>query len=123
MILVDTSVWVDHLRSGDPRLAALLERGEVLMHPWVVGELACGHLRARRQVLALLEGLPVATLATHNEVLVLIEGHPLAGRGIGYLDAHLLAAARLSGSWLWTLDRRLASLAAELGVAWDQPKP
>jgi predicted nucleic acid-binding protein len=120
VILVDTSVWVDHLRNGDPCLVALLEQGAVLMHPAVIGEIACGHLRGRRQVLALLEGLPSATQASHREVLVLIEGHPLAGRGLGHLDAHLLAAARLSGSWLWTLDRRLAALVAELGVAWDQ---
>jgi predicted nucleic acid-binding protein len=119
LILVDTSVWVDHLRADVPRLAELLERGEVLTHPWVIGEIACGHLRARRQLLALLDGLPSVTLATHQEVLVLIERHPLAGRGIGYIDAHLLAAAKLSGCALWTRDRRLAGLAAELGVAWD----
>jgi hypothetical protein len=115
VILVDTSVWVNHLRSGDPRLAALLERVEVLMPPWMVGELACGHRRARGQVLALLEGLLAATLASHREVLVLIEGHPLAGRGVCYLDAHLLAAARLSGSWLWTLERKQLP-AAEQGL-------
>lgn len=119
MILVDTSVWVDHLRSGVPRLAQLLEQAEVLTHHWVIGEIACGTLRARQQVLALLDGLPSVTLATHYEVLGLIERHPLAGRGIGYVDAHLLAAAKLSGCGLWTRDRRLAVLAAELGVGWD----
>ena len=119
MILVDTSVWVDHLRAGVPRLAELLERAEVLTHPWVIGEIACGHLQARQQVIALLEGLPPATLATHREVLVVIERHPLAGRGIAYVDAHLLASAKLSGCGLWTLDRRLGALAAELGVGWD----
>lgn len=119
MILVDTSVWVDHLRSGVPRLAQLLEQAEVLTHHWVIGEIACGTLRARQQVLALLDGLPSVTLATHDEVLGLIERHPLAGRGIGYVDAHLLAAAKLSGCGLWTRDRRLAVLAAELGVGWD----
>ena len=119
MILVDTSVWVDHLRAGVPQLAELLNRAEVLIHPWVIGEIACGQLQARQQVLALMEGLPSATLATHREVLVLIERHPLAGRGIGYVDAHRLASAKLSGCGLWTLDRRLGALAAELGVGWD----
>ncbi|MCT0199230.1 type II toxin-antitoxin system VapC family toxin [Synechococcus sp. CS-1325] len=120
MILVDTSVWVDHLRAGVPHLAELLEGGEVLSHPWVIGEIACGHLRARRQVLALLEGLPTVTLASHSEVLLLIERHPLAGRGIGYIDAHLLASAKLSRCSLWTLDRRMVVLGGELALTWDQ---
>ncbi len=117
MILVDTSVWVDHLRIGLPALKAALEAGEVVMHPWVIGELACGTLRQRAQLLGLLQGLPSATVAGHSEVLLLIEQEQLMGRGIGYIDAHLLASARLTGCWLWTGDRRLGVLAQDLGVA------
>ena len=117
MILVDTSVWVEHLRRGLPRLAKLLQEGEVLIHPWVIGELACGNLRNRQQVLDLLQGLPAATVASDAEVLLLIEGEQLIGRGIGYVDAHLVAAARLSHCRLWTQDRRLAAVALEQGVA------
>ena len=96
MILVDTSVWVDHLRSGVPLLANLLQEGEVLIHPWVIGEIACGNLRNRQQVLDLLLGLTTALVASDSEVLLLIERGNLMGRGIGYVDAHLLAAAKLS---------------------------
>jgi predicted nucleic acid-binding protein len=117
VILVDTSVWVEHLRRGLPRLATLLQEGEVLIHPWVIGELACGNLRNRSQVLDLLQGLPEAPLASDAEVLLLIERDRLMGRGIGYVDAHLLAAARLSACRLWTQDRRLAAVAEEQGVA------
>jgi predicted nucleic acid-binding protein len=117
LILVDTSVWVDHLRSGVPLLANLLQEGEVLIHPWVIGEIACGNLRNRQQVLDLLLGLPTALVASDSEVLLLIERGNLMGRGIGYVDANLLAAAKLSRSGLWTQDRRLAALAQEQGLA------
>ena len=117
MILVDTSVWVDHLRSGVPLLANLLQDGEVLIHPWVIGEIACGNLRNRQQVLDLLLGLTTAVVASDSEVLLLIERGNLMGRGIGYVDAHLLAAAKLSRCGLWTQDRRLAVLAQEQGLA------
>ena len=117
MILVDTSVWVDHLRSGVPLLANLLQEGEVLIHPWVIGEMACGNLRNRQQVLDLLLGLPTALVASDSEVLLLIERGNLMGRGIGYVDAHLLAAAKLSRCGLWTQDRRLAVVAQEQGLA------
>ncbi len=117
MILVDTSAWVEHLRHGLPRLATLLQEGEVLIHPWVIGELACGNLRNRQQDLELLQCLPMATVASDAEVLLLIERDQLMDRGIGYADAHLLAAARLSHCRLWTQDRRLAAVAQEQGVA------
>ncbi|MFM9101772.1 MAG: type II toxin-antitoxin system VapC family toxin [Cyanobium sp.] len=120
MILVDTSVWVEHLRHGLPRLATLLQDGEVLIHPWVIGELACGTLSNRRQVLELLQGLPAATVASDAEVLLLIELDQLMGRGIGYVDVHLLASARLSHCWLWTQDRRLEAVAQEQGLAIPQ---
>lgn len=117
MILVDTSVWVEHLRHGLTRLDTLLQEGEVLIHPWVIGELACGQLRNRRDVLELLQGLPAAVVASDAEVLLLIERNQLMGRGIGYVDAHLLASARLSHCRLWSLDRRLVALAQEQGLA------
>lgn len=117
MILVDTSIWVDHLRSGVPQLTAALQAGEVFIHPWVIGELACGNLRDRGRVLQLLQGLPAARVATPAEVLALIEQHQLMGRGIGFVDAQLLASAKLTHCSLWTQDRRLADLAQALGVS------
>lgn len=119
MILIDTSVWVEHLRRGLPSLATLLQEGAVLIHPWVIGELACGNLRNRADVLELLQGLPAAIVASDSEVLLLIERAQLMGRGIGYVDAHLLASAKLSHCLLWTQDRRLAALTQEQGLAFD----
>ena len=117
MILVDTLVWIDHLRAGDDELAALLNGSRVLMHPFVLGELACGNLRNREMVLRLLKDLPRAAVATDEEVLFFIDRHALMGRGIGYVDAHLLAAVTLSGSTrLWTRDKRLRALANELAL-------
>jgi predicted nucleic acid-binding protein len=117
VILVDSSVWIDHLRTGDPVLAGLLDRAGVLGHVFVRGELACGNLRRRDEVLALLADLPQAVVATDNEVLELIERHRLMRRGIGYVDAHLLAATLLTGgARLWTRDLRLAEVAKQLGV-------
>ena len=115
-MLVDTSVWVNHLRSGLHSLAAALENSEVMIHPWVIGELACGNLRDRNHVLDLMRSLPAATVATDAEVLRLIEQEQLMGRGIRYVDAHLLASTRLSRCRLWTDDHRLRNLALELGV-------
>ncbi|HEX7124710.1 MAG TPA: type II toxin-antitoxin system VapC family toxin [Thermodesulfobacteriota bacterium] len=118
MILVDTSVWVDHLRRGDAALAAALEAVEVCIHPFVLGELACGTLRNRREVLELLARLPGVPVATDEEALEFIERRALMGRGIGYIDVHLLASAALAGTVrLWTRDRRLAAVAADLGLA------
>lgn len=116
MILVDTSVWVDHLRKGDQGLAMLLAANRVLMHTFVVGELACGNLHQRDKVLALLKGLPRAAVATDDEVLFFIERHALMGRGLGYVDMHLLASVALQGSArLWTKDKRLGAMAVTLG--------
>ncbi len=120
MILVDTSVWIDHLRSGDPRLADALEQGLVLTHPFIVGELACGNLRSRDTLLPLLDSLPPAPRATDEEARALIEARRLMGRGIGFVDVHLLAAAVLADQGrLWTRDRKLASVAHELGVSFN----
>lgn len=120
MILVDTSVWIDHLRTGDPKLVELLQDGQVLTHPWVIGELALGRLSRRGEVLALLHNLPQATVATDVEVLTLIDNQQLFGLGVGYVDAHLLAATMLStNARLWTRDKRLAAAAHQHGLAGD----
>ena len=123
MILVDTAVWIDHLRGAEPRLAALLDDNQVLIHPIVAGELACGNLRDRHDVLRLLGGLPQAPVAADDEVLRFIERHHMMGCGIGYIDAHLLAATALATpSLLWTSDERLRGMAARLGLAYDLPR-
>ena len=120
MILVDTSVWVEHLRSGSAALAEELGAGQVLTHPFVIGELACGTLKNRREVLGLLGRLPSAPTATHAEALDFLERCRLMGRGIGFIDVHLLASAALAApARLWTRDRRLAMIATELNVAYQ----
>lgn len=116
MVLADTSVWIDHFRRGSPRLSALLEASEVLGHPFVIGELACGNLRRRTELLALLQALPPAQRTSDNEVLVFIERHRLHGRGLGLVDMHLLASCALARTALWTADRRLRKSAGELGL-------
>jgi predicted nucleic acid-binding protein len=118
VILVDTSVWVEHLRRGDPDLAARLDAGEVLGHPLVVGELAMGNLGQRDLILAMLGNLPQALVATHDEVMGLVAREALHGLGIGYVDACLLASVRLSpDARLWTRDRRLSEVAARMGLS------
>ncbi len=120
MILVDTSIWIDHLRSGRASLAQLLERGLVLGHPWVTGELAMGHLAQRREIIGLLGRLPQAALATTDEVLTFVERHELYGTGLGFVDAQLMAATQLTPDGrLWTADRRLATAASRLGFVGD----
>jgi predicted nucleic acid-binding protein len=119
MILVDTSVWIDHLRSGDDGMITLLNNSQVFMHPFVLGELACGNLHNRAEVLSLLRNLPQAIVARDEEVLFYIERHELMGRGIGYVDAHLMAAVALDvGTRLWTRDKRLQTLSGEQGFAY-----
>jgi predicted nucleic acid-binding protein len=121
VILVDTSIWVDHLRDSDPALVTVLERGQALAHPWVTGELALGRLRERAGVLQLLDQLPQAVVATAAELLAFIEHHKLFGVGIGYVDAQLLASARLTeDAELWTGDRRLQGVAERVGVAYSR---
>ena len=118
MILVDTSVWIDHLRAGNRLLVELLEAGNVLVHPFVIGEIALGNLKQRELILGALADLPQAVVARDDEVMPFIEGSGLFGRGIGYLDVHLLASIRLTvGSLLWTHDRRLRDIAEQLGMA------
>jgi hypothetical protein len=116
MILIDTSVWVAHFRHGTPMLQDLLDAGLVFTYPFVIGELACGNLKDRTNILGDLEALPSAASATHEEVLRLVADRQLWGRGIGWVDAHLLASALLSGCPLWTLDARLVRAASHAGV-------
>lgn len=118
MILVDTSIWIDHLRSGNPALTGLLETGQCCIHPFVIGELACGNLSNRQEILGLLQSLPRLSTATDEEALFFIEQHRLMGRGIGYVDTHLLAATMIHAARLWTRDKRLKDIAETLGLAY-----
>ena len=118
MILVDTSVWVDHLHKDNAPLIQLLDAGRVLVHPFVIGEIALGQMRQRKAILTALSDLPRTQVATEEEAMSFIERHALYGRGVGYIDVHLLAAARLTaGAALWTTDRRLHAVADTLGLA------
>ena len=118
MILADTCVWVDHIRKADPRLSLLLANDQLLGHPFVTGEVACGSLARRSLTLTLLAELPSAVLAHDDEAMELMARQGLMGIGIGYIDVHLLAATLLThGATLWTRDKRLAAAATRLGVA------
>jgi predicted nucleic acid-binding protein len=116
MVLVDTSVWISHFRAGNKRLASLLNGGEVVSHPFVIGELACGNLKNRSEILSLLKTLPSAKKAAHDEIMAFIEDAGLEGRGLGYIDIHLLASALLSNVPLWTIDRKLDKAATDLEI-------
>ncbi len=119
MILVDTSVWIDHFRSGDTQLSTLLDHGMVQTHDFIIGEIACGNLKNRQQTLYLLSCLPRCTATSPEETLFFIERHGLMGRGIGYVDASILASAVLVQANLWSRDKRLMALATELGCAYS----
>ncbi|MFQ5720182.1 MAG: type II toxin-antitoxin system VapC family toxin [Acidobacteriota bacterium] len=116
-MLVDTSVWIDHLRRRNAKLASKLQNGEVECHPFVIGELACGNLRRRGEILSLLNALPQVQQAQHDEALALMESRRLMGRGLGWIDIHLIASALVSRTSLWTSDKRLAACAQALGLA------
>jgi predicted nucleic acid-binding protein len=122
VILVDTSVWIAHLRWQQPDLTALLEHERVLTHPFVIGEVACGQIRQRAEILRLLNELPASVSASHDEVLRMIEDRKLWGKGVGFVDFHLLASAMLAGCQLWTVDQRFSDLAADFKLHW-RPKP
>ncbi|MEM7766951.1 MAG: PIN domain-containing protein [Pseudomonadota bacterium] len=120
MILVDTSIWIDHLRAAIPALQSHLERNQIASHPHVIGEIGLGSLRDRVTIYTMFQQLPQATVASHEEVLIMIETHELFARGIGYVDAHLLASTRLTpDARLWTRDRRLETAAQALGIAFQ----
>lgn len=122
-VLVDTSVWIDHFRRREPRLAELLAAGQVVGHSAVIGELACGTLRERERILQDLQRLPTLVHARVDEALLLLERHRLWGRGLGWTDVLLLASCRLGGAALWTRDRSLNAGAVELGVAYAVARP
>ena len=114
MVLVDTSVWVSHFRETHDGLVELLNNGEVVCHPFIIGELACGNLNNRTSIIALLEALPAALVVEHEELLSFIEARKIMGKGLGYVDVHLLAASFLTGVPLWTLDKKLDRVAGGL---------
>jgi predicted nucleic acid-binding protein len=116
MVLVDTSVWVAHLREGNAGLASLLNQDQVMCHSWIIGELACGHLTKRSEILSLLRALPSVIVADHDEVIDLIEKRFLMGKGLGYIDMHLLVSALLSRVTLWTFDKKLNEVAGLLSL-------
>jgi len=116
MVLVDTSVWVSHLRHGNEDLQKLLYEGEVVSHPFIVGELACGNLKNRHEILTYLQSLPMAILAEDEEVLKFIENNQLMGKGLGYIDVHLIASAVLTNVLLWTLDKTLDKFTEKIGI-------
>lgn len=119
MIIADTSIWVDHFRREDEELKGLLYSGQVLLHPFIIGELSLGHFRSRKTVLQMLNDLPKAIIASDDEVAVFIEKHRLYGLGIGYIDSHLLASAFLTKVRIWTKDKRFKEVAVKLGCAYS----
>lgn len=120
MILVDTSVWIDHWRDANPLLADLLLDGQILCHSLVIGELACGRFRHCAEILSLMNNLPHAPSVTHDEALAFIDAHALMGSGLGWIDVHLLASASLAGERLWTRDSTLGGAARRLGVGFTR---
>lgn len=118
MVLVDTSIWVDHLRHGDPGLVSILENGDAHCHPFIIGEIACGNLASRKEILHRLSLLPSASLVRHSEVMAFIEAHRFSGLGLGFIDMHLLAAANLDGFKIWSRDKALRKAAEKLKIAY-----
>ena len=118
MVIVDTSVWITHLREGNSNLKGLLLDGEVACHPFIIGELACGAIKNRNEILSLLRSLPMASVVTMEEFLYFIDRNKLMGMGVSFVDVHLLASAQISGLPLWTFDKRLKSAAVKLNIAY-----
>lgn len=118
MVIVDTSIWVDHLRKGSLHLEKLLLEAQVACHPFIMGELACGNIKNRNEFLSLIQTLPMAPTINLDEFLYFTEQNKLMGKGIGFVDIHLLASARLSEIPLWTSDKKLKSVSMELNIAY-----
>lgn len=123
MVLADTSIWIDHFRKGNDKLVSLLDAEEAAIHPFVLGELACGNLANRKEIIALLHALPDATEVEDDELLLFIEHRRLMGRGIGLIDAHILASCCIDSCLLWTGDKRLQVLAKEMNIEFSQHQP
>jgi predicted nucleic acid-binding protein len=119
MVLVDTSVWILHLRKGSRKLENLLNDGNVACHPFIIGELACGNLTNRKEILSLLNTLPMSPEAEHGEVMQFIENYRLMGKGLGYIDMHLLTSALLNQIRIWTIDGKLKKVSSELGIGFS----
>lgn len=118
MVLVDTSVWVHHLRFSNPELVSLLNNAEVMIHPFVIGELACGNLKNRNEILTLLHSLPAVSQADDDEILFFVEKNKLFGKGVGLIDVHLLSSSKLENILLWTTDKKLEKVANKLNLAY-----
>lgn len=122
MILIDTSIWIDHFRVGNTHLSTLLDQQQVLIHPMIIGELACGNLKNRTEILSLLQNLPTTQEASNTEVLYFIEQNKLMGRGVGFIDFHLLSSVALTQQTsLWTGDKRLQKVAQAINLNYDKP--
>lgn len=117
MILVDTSIWIDHFNKSHPELVRLLNNGIVCTHPFIIGELACGNIINRTEILTLLRALPCLDTVLESEVLTLLEGHQLYGRGLGYIDVHLIAAALINNVKIWTRDKSLNSITRKFNIS------
>lgn len=122
MVLVDTSIWINHLRDGNRHLEKLLFDGEVVCHTHIIGELACGNLKNRKEIISLLTSLPISSVVEFQEFLYFIEQHKLSGRGVGFVDIHLLASAQLSQLPLWTADKRLKATATDLDLNYKKKR-
>lgn len=118
MVLVDTSIWVVHLRNGNIGLETLLNKGNVVCHPFIVGELACGNLKNRVEILSLLQTLPMAIHGEHEEVMRFTEDHTLMGKGLGYIDIHLIVSAIITEIPLWTVDKKLNEISLKLEIGY-----
>ncbi len=116
MVLVDTSVWVSHLRHGNPKLQEMLQEGKVVSHTFIIGELACGNIRNRTEIISLMQSLPMLDSIEHEELLLFIEHNKMMGTGLGFVDVHLMAAAMLAGIPLWTQDKKLKQACSTLGI-------
>ena len=120
MVIVDTSIWINHLRKGDKHLEKLLFDAEVTCHEFVIGELACGNLRNRHEIISLLQSLPHSPIVDHQEFLYFIDKHQLMGRGIGFVDIHLLASAQLAKLPIWTADNKLRNVSKDLELQYSR---
>jgi predicted nucleic acid-binding protein len=122
MVLVDTSVWINHLRDRDRHLEKLLFDGDVVCHTHIIGELACGNLKNRKEIISLLQSLPIAPVIEFYEYLFFIEQNQLSGKGMGFVDIHLLASAKLGQVPLWTADKKLKTVSADLDLNYKKKK-
>ena len=120
MVLVDTSVWIDHFRNKNKELIRLLNNDDVFCHPFIIGEIACGRIENRTEILTLLKSLPQSSMVDHDEILIFIENNHMMGLGMGYIDIAILASAKLSSMSLWTLDKKLKAIATKFDIHYTE---